>query len=519
MSRRRVIHRCTECAVTHPKWSGRCLSCGAWNSLIEEVEDVGRAAGASPGRPMAQARPITEVDSREGTPVATAVPELDRVLGGGLVPGSVTLVGGEPGIGKSTLLLQVAAALARHGHPVLYVSAEESAAQVRHRAERLGAMHDGLWLLSETELPGILAALDEIGPALVVVDSIQTVIDPEIASSAGSVVQVRESAHRLVQEAKRRGVAIVLVGHVTKDGSLAGPRVLEHVVDTVISFEGDRHHALRLLRAVKHRYGPTSELGVFEMSESGLIGVADASGLFLADRCVGIPGSAVVPTLEGHRPLLVEVQALVASTNLPTPRRAAQGFDQGRLALLVAVLANRVGLAVADRDVYASVVGGVRLSEPGSDLGICLALASALGNTALAPDLIACAEVGLGGELRQVGQTTRRLAEASRLGFRRAIVPASAPDVPRAALAGDGGTTIELLRAGSVEEAICLAGLPVRSPPRERDGGPRRDGREDWLGESAVVTPFGPPHARGQPVGTLPAKARASSRPSADSSR
>ena len=466
---------------------------------------------------MVQARPITEVDSREGTPVATAVPELDRVLGGGLVPGSVTLVGGEPGIGKSTLLLQVAAALARHGHPVLYVSAEESAAQVRDRAERLGAMHDGLWLLSETELPGILAALDEIGPALVVVDSIQTVIDPEIASSAGSVVQVRESAHRLVQEAKRRGVAIVLVGHVTKDGSLAGPRVLEHVVDTVISFEGDRHHALRLLRAVKHRYGPTSELGVFEMSESGLIGVADASGLFLADRCVGIPGSAVVPTLEGHRPLLVEVQALVASTNLPTPRRAAQGFDQGRLALLVAVLANRVGLAVADRDVYASVVGGVRLSEPGSDLGICLALASALGNTALAPDLIACAEVGLGGELRQVGQTTRRLAEASRLGFRRAIVPASAPDVPRAALAGDGGTTIELLRAGSVEEAIRLAGLPVRSPPRERDG--RRDGREDWLGESAVVMPFGPPPVRGQPVGTLSAKARASSRPSADSSR
>ena len=253
------------------------------------------------------------------------------------------------------------------------------------------------------------------------------------------------------------------------------------------------------------------------MSESGLIGVADASGLFLADRCVGIPGSAVVPTLEGHRPLLVEVQALVASTNLPTPRRAAQGFDQGRLALLVAVLANRVGLAVADRDVYASVVGGVRLSEPGSDLGICLALASALGNTALAPDLIACAEVGLGGELRQVGQTTRRLAEASRLGFRRAIVPASAPDVPRAALAGDGGTTIELLRAGSVEEAIRLAGLPVRSPRRERDG--RRDGREDWLGESAVVTPFGPPPVRGQPVGTLSAKARASSRPSADSSR
>jgi DNA repair protein RadA/Sms len=427
--------------------------------LVEDVEEVGPSARAAPSRPAAAtARPITEVDVADGQPVTTGVSELDRVLGGGVVPGSVTLVGGEPGIGKSTLLLQVAAAQAAAGRAVLYVSAEESAAQVRDRAERLGAMEPGLWLLSETELPGIIAALDQIRPALVIVDSIQTVTDPELASSPGSIVQVRESAHRLVQEAKRRGVAIFLIGHVTKDGALAGPRLLEHVVDTVLSFEGDRHHALRLLRAVKHRYGPTSELGLFEMADAGLVGVADASGMFLADRCPGIAGSVVVPTLEGHRPLLVEVQALVAPTTLPTPRRSAQGFDQGRLALLVAVLSNRVGLHFGNQDVYASVVGGVRLAEPGSDLGICLALASALTTSAVAADLIACAEVGLGGELRQVAQTSRRLAEAARLGFRRAIVPVSAPEVPAEA---DG---MEVVRAESVDEAILVAGLPLGRP-------------------------------------------------------
>jgi DNA repair protein RadA/Sms len=309
-----------------------------------------------------------------------------------------------------------------------------------------------------------------LSPALVVVDSIQTLVDPDVASSPGSVTQVRDTAHRLVQEAKQRDVAVVLIGHVTKDGALAGPRVLEHVVDTVLSFEGDRHHALRLLRAVKHRYGPTSELGLFEMAEAGLTGVADASRLFLSDRVMGIPGSVVVPTLEGHRPLLVEVQALVVPSPLPTPRRSAQGFDQGRLALLVAVLSNRVGLPFVDRDVYASVVGGVRLGEPGSDLGICLALASALTSTAVPGDLIACGEVGLGGELRQVAQTPRRLAEAARLGFRRAIVPASAPEAP-------GG--LELVRVTSVAEAVCAAGLSGTGAGYStmRATGPRPAGR------------------------------------------
>ena len=453
MTRLRVVHRCTECAATHPKWAGRCPSCGAWNALEEDVEEfgtTGRAAGGSGrvNRPAAVARPITEVEADTGLPIPTGVPELDRVLGGGFVPGSVTLIGGEPGIGKSTLALQVAAARAASAPPALYVSAEESAAQVRDRARRLSALDGGLWLLSETQLPGIVAALDELGPGLVVIDSIQTVADPELESSPGSMVQVRESAHRLVQEAKQRDAAVVLIGHVTKEGGLAGPRVLEHVVDTVLSFEGDRHHALRLLRAIKHRYGPTTELGVFEMGQGGLAGVADASGLFLADRGEGIPGSAVVPIVEGHRPLLVEVQALVVASTLPSPRRSAQGLDQGRLALLVAVLTNRAGLPFADRDVYASVAGGLRLGEPGSDLGVCLALASAHLGTPLAGDLIACAEVGLGGELRTVGHTPRRLAEAARLGFSRAVVPASAPDVD---------APIELLRATNLAEALGLA--------------------------------------------------------------
>jgi DNA repair protein RadA/Sms len=433
---------------------------------VEDVEEVRAAGGAARtdgrARVTAVARPITAVEATAGQPAPTGLSELDRVLGGGLVPGSVTLIGGEPGIGKSTLALQVAAVRAASNPPALYVSAEESATQVRDRARRLGVLEDGLWLLSETQLPGILAGLDELDPALVVIDSIQTVADPELDSSPGSVVQVRESAHRLVQEAKLRDAAVVLIGHVTKDGGLAGPRVLEHVVDTVLSFEGDRHHALRLLRAVKHRYGPTSELGVFEMGQCGLGGVADASGLFLADRGAGIPGSAVVPTLEGHRPLLVEVQALVVPSTLPSPRRSAQGLDQGRLSLLVAVLTNRAGVPFGDHDVYASVVGGLRLGEPGSDLGVCLALASAHAGVPLDSDVIACAEVGLGGELRLVGHTTRRLAEAARLGFRRAVVPVSAPEVD---------APIELLRAASLAESLSACGL---SPPglRSRSGRP-----------------------------------------------
>ncbi|MEZ5219622.1 MAG: DNA repair protein RadA [Ilumatobacteraceae bacterium] len=429
MARRRTIHRCTQCGGTEAKWSGRCGACGAWNSLVEEVEEVGRGGkglvGLAPSTPPI---PIAEVDPASGQPQSTGIGELDRVLVVGLVPGSVTLVGGEPGVGKSTLLLQFVAQW--HG-TVLYVSAEESAQQVRMRADRLGALREGLWLLAETDLTATLAAIAEVSPSLVVIDSIQTVADPELSSAPGSVVQVRECAHRLVQEAKRRGIVVVIVGHVTKDGGLAGPRVLEHVVDTVLAFEGERHHALRLLRATKHRFGPTSELGLFEMSGDGLIDVPDPSGLFLADRRPGTPGSVVVPALEGQRPLMVEVQALVARSTLPQPRRSAQGVDQGRLSLLLAVLERRAEVPVGSADVFVSAVGGVRLVDPGVDLGVALAVVSSAVDRWLPADLVVCGEIGLGGELRQATQTRRRLAEAARLGFRRAIVPSSAPtDIP-----------------------------------------------------------------------------------------
>jgi DNA repair protein RadA/Sms len=394
---------------------------------------------------------VTDVDAHDGVAVPTGVPELDRVLGGGLVPGSVTLLGGEPGIGKSTLLLMAAATVADR-HPVLYVSAEERAEQVRARAERLQAVVPGLWLLPETSLPAILAACDEVQPGLVVVDSIQTVHDPDLESAPGSVVQVRGCAHRLVQDAKTTGRIVVLAGHVTKEGNLAGPRVLEHVVDTVLAFEGDGHHALRTLRATKHRFGATGELGLFQMSERGLAAVADPSALLLADRRADIPGSAVVATTDGHRPLLVEVQALAHTPSVTFPRRSAHGIDGNRIELLIAVLHTRCGVDLGALDVFASTVGGVRLGEPGLDLGICLALVSAATRTPLAGDLAACGEVGLGGELRQVAQIPRRLAETARLGFRRAIVPQSA-QVDAAGLA--------VVRVATLGDALRAADLPL----------------------------------------------------------
>jgi DNA repair protein RadA/Sms len=311
-------------------------------------------------------------------------------------------------------------------HRSLYVSAEESAPQVRLRAERLGVVDERVWLVSETSLPHVLSAIDEVQPTLVVIDSVQTIADPDLGSAPGSVVQVRACAHRLVQEAKRRDLSVVLVGHVTKDGGLAGPRVLEHVVDTVLTFDGERHHALRLLRATKHRFGPTNELGLFEMVEAGLQAVPDPSHLFLGDRRTGVPGSAVVPTVEGHRPLLVEVQALtVPVAHGAPPRRSAQGVDAGRLAMLLAVLERRARLSLARSEAYVSVVGGVKLDDPGADLGMCLALASAHNNRPLPPQLVAVGEVGLAGEVRQVAHLERRLHEAARLGYRQALIPAS----------------------------------------------------------------------------------------------
>ena len=472
MAKGKPAHRCTDCGESAPRWLGRCPSCGAWNSLVEELDHPAASpwgAASGRGRPV----PIGDIDLAVGGARPTGIAELDRVLGGGLVPGSVTLVGGEPGIGKSTLLLQALAAMATAGSRALLVTAEESAPQVGLRAERLGAVVAGLHLLAEADLASVLTGMADLGPDVVVVDSIQTVFDPDLGSVPGSVTQVRECAHRLVVAAKDLGVSVVLVGHVTKEGSLAGPRVLEHVVDTVLSFEGDRHHALRLLRAVKHRFGSASELGLFEMTDRGTVGVPDPSGLLLADRRPGVAGSVIVPTMEGHRPLLVEVQALVSKSSLPQPRRSAQGLDSCRLALLLAVLGCRLHLEnLGESDVHASAVGGVRVTEPGADLAVALALVSSLTGQPLSADLVACGEVGLGGELRQVSQTPRRLAEATRLGFRQAVVPASTPDPP----AG-----MRLLRAATLAEAVRLVGL---APVPEIAASSRRNGRR--------TTPAGP---------------------------
>jgi DNA repair protein RadA/Sms len=445
MSKVRTSFRCNDCGVSAVQWTGRCPSCGAWSTLEEERRSTSAPALSAPLSPAVR---IADVDVTAWATRSTGVGELDRVLGGGVVPGSVTLVGGEPGIGKSTLLTHVAGHMAGAGATVLYVSAEESAVQVRARAERLAALVPGVWLAADTVLGDIVGHLDELTPDVVVVDSIQTVHDPELGSAPGSVVQVRECAHRLVQEAKARGTAVFLVGHVTKDGSLAGPRVLEHVVDTVLAFEGDRHHALRLLRATKHRFGSTAELGLFEMGDRGLLSVPDPSGLFLADRRGGLAGSVVFPALEGHRPLLVELQALAATSTLAMPRRSAQGLDAGRLAMLLAVLEKRACWALNTFDVFVLAVGGVKVIEPGADLALALALVSSVSDQPVPDDMVACAEIGLGGELRQAGQTARRLAEACRLGFRRAILPESAPEPPAGMVA---------LRASTVSDAIDLA--------------------------------------------------------------
>ncbi len=453
-SRAKLVHVCSECGTSHPKWSGRCSGCGDWNTLVEDVEVSGTVDAPVPSSSRPGPTRIGDVGTEHGEPVSTTIGELDRVLGGGLVAGSVTLLGGEPGIGKSTLLLQL---LAGWSGPTLYVTAEESAQQVKRRAERLGATRDDLWLHAETSLPHILEAIERIRPELVVIDSIQTVSDPSLGSLPGSVGQVRGCAQRLVNEAKERDVSIVLVGHVTKEGGLAGPRVLEHVVDTVLQFEGDRHHALRLLRASKHRFGPTNELGLFEMATAGLLAVPDASSLFLADRRTGVPGSAVVPTMEGQRPIVVEVQAL-ANPGVPgvPPRRSALGLEGARLSMLMAVLGRRSRVPVADQDVYASTAGGVKLSEPGLDLGVCLAVVSAIRDQPLPADLAVFGEVGLGGELRQVGQAQRRFTEAARLGLRRVVAPSNSPDCD---------ADIEVIRAATLSEAIAAAGLGAHTAP------------------------------------------------------
>jgi DNA repair protein RadA/Sms len=453
VARLRTVYICSDCGAQHPKWNGQCATCGAWNTLVEDVVGsdtplvsktvaVNRSLNAT-SEPL----PIMNVAHSAAAATPTGIGELDRVLDGGLVPGSVTLVSGEPGIGKSTLLLQMVGAWSQNS---LYVSAEESAQQVRLRAERIGIAGDHTYLVSAMSLGDIVAAIDKVKPSLVVVDSVQTIADESVESAPGSVTQVRECAFRLVQEAKARNVAVVLVGHVTKDGNIAGPRLLEHVVDTVVSFEGDRLHPLRMVRAIKHRFGTTNELGLFEMTDRGLVGVPDASNMLLADRQQGVAGSVVVPTIDGQRPLLVEVQALTTkvATGI-TPRRSAQGVESSRLAMLLAVLERRAKIPFASLEVYASVVGGVRLNDPGSDLALCLALASAAMDKPVHSDMVALGEVGLGGEIRHVTHLERRVIEAERMGFRRVLIPSSskAPELRRATL----------VRASTLSDALSLA--------------------------------------------------------------
>jgi DNA repair protein RadA/Sms len=428
MARRNPTYVCQNCGAAHGRWQGKCEACGAWNTLVEEGE---AAAPSAPGRAARKGRRFAleplKGQAHEAPRLASGLPEFDRVTGGGFVPASVLLVGGDPGIGKSTLLIQVAAAIARAGHRAVYISGEEAVAQVRLRAERLGLGDAAVELAAETSVEDIVATLSEGKlPRLVVIDSIQTMWTDAVEAAPGTVTQVRASAGALIRFAKRTGAAIILVGHVTKDGQIAGPRVVEHMVDAVLSVEGEGSHQFRILRAVKNRFGPTDEIGVFEMTGSGLREVANPSELFLSERDLGTPGTAVFAGIEGTRPLLVEIQALVAPSALGTPRRAVVGWDQNRLSMVIAVLEAHCGVRLAGHDVYLNVAGGLRIQEPAADLAAAAALVSSLAHAPLPADAVYFGEISLSGAVRPVTQAAARLKEAQKLGFSRAIVPESA---------------------------------------------------------------------------------------------
>ena len=453
-SAKQAAYRCSECGWRSVRWVGRCGECQTWGSVDQ--------AGASPPRALvagpvsAAARPMTQVDATAAQAVPTGLAELDRVLGGGLVPGAVLLLAGEPGVGKSTLLLQVAAALASTGARSLYVTGEESAEQVRARAERVGAVHDHVLLAAESEVTAVVSHTEAVSPALLVVDSIQTISSSEVDGVRSGVSQVRESAAALIRLAKSRQLATILVGHVTKDGAIAGPRTLEHLVDVVLSFEGDRHSRLRLVRAVKNRYGPTDEIGCFELGDAGLTELADPSELFVTSRSTPVPGTCVTVALEGRRPLLTEVQALVVPTAQGSPRRTTAGMDSARIAMVLAVLERRQSLPMSRFDSYVAPVGGARLTEPGSDLAVALAVYGSTLDLSLPLGWVAVGEIGLAGEVRRVPGTRRRLTEAARLGVTHAVVArtdaAELADLPLQVHAvddvGDALLAVPWLRAG-----------------------------------------------------------------------
>src|SRR6516165_8022655 len=464
MAKSTTGYRCTECGWQTPKWTGRCGECQAWGTVeemavprlvragIRAAVYGGPGAAGGAGRPgggpvSTAAMPIGQVDAAQASARPTSMDELDRVLGGGLVPGAVLLLAGEPGVGKSTLLLE-AGALVAAGGPVLYVTGEESAAQVRLRADRIGAVHENLYLAAETDLDAIITHVESVQPRLLIIESVQAIAAADVDGVPGGVTQVREVAAALTAVAKDRALPTILVGHVTKDGSVAGPRTLEHLVDVVLHFEGDRHSRLRMVRAVKNRFGPTDEVGCFDLGEYGLIGLADPSGLFLSRHREPVPGTCVTVTLEGRRPLLAEVQALVGPSVLEVPRRVTSGLDASRVGMVLAVLQRRADVKLGKSDVYVATVGGVRLTEPSVDLAVALAVASSTANLSLPQGVIAIGEVGLAGEVRNVAGVPRRVTEAERMGYRRAIVPAGSAD------ASSGATAMEVVEVEDVRHAI-----------------------------------------------------------------
>jgi len=426
MAKTRTQWICQNCGRTTPREMGRCPGCGEWNTMVEVVEQPSAPAAGLSSFPGSEPRRLKEIEVEGLERLPLPLEEFSRVLGGGVVPGSLILVGGDPGIGKSTLLLQAAALMAEStGRPVLYVSGEESARQIKMRAGRLAIRTDDLFVVTETNLETILRHAGQVRPVAMIVDSVQTVYSEDLTSAAGSISQVRQAASRMQWWAKAEGVSVFLVGHVTKAGAIAGPKVLEHIVDTVLYLEGDLFHTYRLLRSVKNRFGATSEVGVFEMREQGMVEVPNPSEVFLAERMVNAPGSAIAVTMEGTRSLLVEIQALASHSSFGHPRRTANGVDFNRLLLITAVLTRRVGLRLYDQDVFANVIGGLQVGEPAADLAVAVAIASSVRDRPVAADLAVIGEVGLSGEVRAVGQTAARLKEAARLGFRRCLLPRS----------------------------------------------------------------------------------------------
>ena len=443
---------CQSCGYRSPKWLGKCPECATWNSLVEEQvvempETKRQGWGLSADYPP---KPITEIEAEERGRLKTRIKEFDRVLGGGIVAGSIILIGGDPGIGKSTLLLQVSDRLSREELKVLYVSGEESPRQTKIRGERLGIHAANLLVLSETSLDKILNELQKLKPSVLVIDSIQAIFTSELQSAPGSISQVRESSARLMQLAKGTGIPIFLIGHVTKEGSIAGPRVVEHMVDTVLYFEGGASHPYRILRAVKNRFGPTNEIGVFEMKESGLEEVLSPSEIFLSERPENVSGSVVVPSMEGTRPILVEIQALVTSSSLAIPRRTAIGVDYNRLALLVAVLEKKIGLKLYNQDIFLNVAGGIKVDEPAMDLGITISVASSFLDKPVHPKIVVFGEVGLTGEVRGISQAEVRVREAVRLGFEQCVLPKTNRERMKK------GDSIQLRGVDSLREVIKL---------------------------------------------------------------